>query len=168
MQCANVKCRWVEGLNPPVLGGRFSFAEVRPELWIDTYPALNPRDPPGYGVRCTCIRICISWIEWPSLLGSRRDFLKIHSMGLPENIKRFPQNGKKFVAAQKTEISISADGDFGEMKKTETPSKRLRVGRWLLFLFSVRPKPRDLVCRYGTSRGLWRTERAPNAWADRE
>ena len=29
-----------------------------------------------------------------------------------------------------TEISISADGYFGEMKKTETPSKRWRVGRY--------------------------------------
>ena len=28
-----------------------------------------------------------------------------------------------------TEISISADGDFVEMKKTETPSKIRRVGR---------------------------------------
>ena len=36
----------------------------------------------------------------------------------------------KFVSAQKTEISISADGDFGEMKKTETPSKSRRVGRY--------------------------------------
>ena len=31
-----------------------------------------------------------------------------------------------FDDGQKTEISISADGDFGEMKKTETPSKRRR------------------------------------------
>ena len=31
------------------------------------------------------------------------------------------------VVAQKTEISISADGDFGEMKKMETLSKRRRV-----------------------------------------
>ena len=31
---------------------------------------------------------------------------------------------------QKTEIAISADGDFGEMKKMETPSKRRRVGRY--------------------------------------
>ena len=36
---------------------------------------------------------------------------------------------KKFVDdGQKPEISISAEGDFGEMKKTETPSKSLRVG----------------------------------------
>ena len=32
---------------------------------------------------------------------------------------------------QKTDISISADGDFGEMKKTKkTPSKSRRVGRY--------------------------------------
>ena len=37
-----------------------------------------------------------------------------------KNIKRCPKNGNKSVDAQKTEISISADGDFGEMKKTET------------------------------------------------
>ena len=37
----------------------------------------------------------------------------------------------KFVDAQKTEISVSADGDFGEMKKTETPSKRRRVDRYV-------------------------------------
>ena len=30
---------------------------------------------------------------------------------------------------QSTELSISADGDFGEMKKTKTPSKRRRVRR---------------------------------------
>ena len=35
-----------------------------------------------------------------------------------------------FDDGQKTEISISADGDFGDMKKTETPSKRRRVGRY--------------------------------------
>ena len=35
-----------------------------------------------------------------------------------------PQNGTKVIDAQKTEISISADGDFGETKKTETPSKK--------------------------------------------
>ncbi len=43
-----------------------------------------------------------------------------------------PQNRErtKFIGAQNTEISISADGDFGEMKKTETPSKSRRVGRY--------------------------------------
>ena len=40
-----------------------------------------------------------------------------------------PKTGTKFVGAQKTEISISADGDFGEKKKTDTPSKSRRVGR---------------------------------------
>ena len=34
-----------------------------------------------------------------------------------------------FDDVKKTEISVSADGDFGEMKKTETPSKRRIVGR---------------------------------------
>ncbi len=37
---------------------------------------------------------------------------------------------KKFIGAQNTEISTSADGDFGEMKKIETPSKSRRVGRY--------------------------------------
>ena len=31
-----------------------------------------------------------------------------------------PAMGNKIAGAQKTEMSISADGDFGEMKKTET------------------------------------------------
>ena len=35
-----------------------------------------------------------------------------------------------FDDGQKTEIAISVDGDFGEMKKMETPSKRRRVGRY--------------------------------------
>ena len=39
-----------------------------------------------------------------------------------------PKNGKKI----RREISISADGDFGEMKKTDTPSKSRRVGRYAL------------------------------------
>ena len=43
-------------------------------------------------------------------------------MGLPENIEWCAKNEKKFVDAQKTEISVCADGDFGEMKKT----RRLR------------------------------------------
>ena len=34
---------------------------------------------------------------------------------------------------QKTEILISADGDFGEMKNTGTPSKRRTVG-WHRFV----------------------------------
>ena len=36
-----------------------------------------------------------------------------------------PHKLKQIVDAQKTEISVSADGDFGEMKITETPSKIL-------------------------------------------
>ena len=39
----------------------------------------------------------------------------------------------KFVDAQKTEISVSAEGDFDEMKKTETPSKRQIFGRYVVF-----------------------------------
>ena len=35
---------------------------------------------------------------------------------------------------QKTEISISAAGCFGEMKKTETSSKRRRVGRYAIVI----------------------------------
>ena len=38
--------------------------------------------------------------------------------------------GNKIAGAQKTEMSISADGDFGGMKKTEIPSKSRRVGRY--------------------------------------
>ena len=41
-----------------------------------------------------------------------------------------PRTGTKFVGAQKAGISIYADGDFGEMKKTETPSKSRRVGMY--------------------------------------
>ena len=42
-----------------------------------------------------------------------------------------PKTGTKCIGAQKTaEISISAGGDFGETKKTETPSKSLSVGRY--------------------------------------
>ena len=43
-----------------------------------------------------------------------------------------PKMGTKFVGAQKPEISISADEDFGEMKKTATPSKSRRVGRYAM------------------------------------
>ena len=35
-----------------------------------------------------------------------------------------------FDDGQRKEISISAAGYFGEMKKTETPSKRRRVGKY--------------------------------------
>ena len=41
-----------------------------------------------------------------------------------------PKTGTKLVGAQKTEISISAEGDFGVMKNTKTPSKSRRVGRY--------------------------------------
>ena len=40
------------------------------------------------------------------------------------------KTGKKFVGGQNTDISISADRDYGEMKKTETPSKSRRAGRY--------------------------------------
>ena len=39
---------------------------------------------------------------------------------------------RKNADAQKTDISVSADGYFGEMKKTETPSKSRRVGRYVI------------------------------------
>ncbi len=39
----------------------------------------------------------------------------------------------QFVDAQKTDISVSVEGDFGEMKKTETPSKRQIFGRYVVF-----------------------------------
>ena len=38
-----------------------------------------------------------------------------------------PTTGTKLFGAQKKEISISGDGDFCEMKKTETTSKSRRV-----------------------------------------
>ena len=37
-----------------------------------------------------------------------------------------------FDDGEKTEISISAAGYFSDMKKMETPSKRLRVGRYAI------------------------------------
>ena len=40
------------------------------------------------------------------------------------------KKGKKIADAQKTEISVSEDGDFGELKNMEIPSKRRRVGRY--------------------------------------
>ena len=46
---------------------------------------------------------------------------KILSTGLRKISNDAPKTGTKFVGAQKTEISISADGDVGEMKKTESP-----------------------------------------------
>ena len=42
------------------------------------------------------------------------------------------QSKNIFDDGQKTEMSISADGDFCVLKKTETPSKRRRVGRYAL------------------------------------
>ena len=45
--------------------------------------------------------------------------------------------GTQFVDAQKTEISISAVGDFGEMEKTATPTKSRRVGRYALSALNI-------------------------------
>ena len=59
-------------------------------------------------------------VEW-----RRRPILRLN---LADAHYFFLKNGTKLVDAQKTEISVSADGDFGELKKTETLSKR-RVGR---------------------------------------
>ena len=39
---------------------------------------------------------------------------------------------RKKADAQMTEISVSADRDFGETKMTETPSSIRRVGRYAL------------------------------------
>ena len=43
------------------------------------------------------------------------------------------------VDAQNTDISVSADGDFGEMIKTETPSKRRELAGML--------SPEGRLCR---------------------
>ena len=55
--------------------------------------------------------------------GFRRDFLKSIQRDYRKISNDAPKTGTKFIGAQNTEISISADGDFGEMKKKETPSK---------------------------------------------
>ena len=46
--------------------------------------------------------------------------LLIHSTGLPENTKMKPRKAN-ILSVLKRRISITADGDFGEIKKTETP-----------------------------------------------
>ena len=43
---------------------------------------------------------------------------------------------KAIVDAQKAEISVSAEGYFGEMQKTDTPSKIRRIG-WFAFTWSL-------------------------------
>ena len=77
-------------------------------------------------------RRSLSWtasniIEWPTSFGFRLDVLNSFNR-ITENDA--PRTGTKFVCSHKTDISISADWDFGEMKKTETPSKSRRVGRY--------------------------------------
>ena len=52
-----------------------------------------------------------------------------------------PKNRGGGFDARKTQISVSADGDFGEMKKTETPSKRRRL----------RPKDGDSIQKTETA-----------------
>ena len=81
----------------------------------------------------------LSWrasniIEWPTSLGFRHDFLKSIQRYYRKISNDAAKTGPKFVGAQKTEISISADVDFAEMKKTETPSKSRRVGRYVKVL----------------------------------
>ena len=46
------------------------------------------------------------------------------------HVNSYVKRGTKFADAQKTEISVYEDGDFGELKNTEIPSKRRRVGRY--------------------------------------
>ena len=52
-----------------------------------------------------------------------------------------------FDDGQKTEISISAAGYFGEMKNTETPSKKLRVGRYTIAITDRRNALNDFPRR---------------------
>ena len=87
---------------------------------------LNAHDAPGYGYYCSFFVFRAFGDQLRLVLVS---ILLIHSTGSRENVNLCHKNGTKFADAQKTEISVSADGDFGEMKKTETPSKRRRVGR---------------------------------------
>ena len=69
-------------------------------------------------------------------IGSHRGLFNPFN-GMTETYQTIPQKtGTKFVGAQKTEISISADGDFGQLKKTETPSKSRRVGRYASSYFT--------------------------------
>ena len=56
----------------------------------------------------------VAWYRCAFLKSIRRGYRKISNDA--------PKTGTKFVGAQKTEISVSADGDFGEMKK----KRRLR------------------------------------------
>ena len=53
-----------------------------------------------------------------------------------------------FDDGQKTEISISAAGYFSEMKKTETPSKRRRVGRYAIAIADRHNARNDFSRRY--------------------
>ena len=61
------------------------------------------------------------------------------------------KNGTKLGDAQKTGISVSADGYFGDLKKTETPSKRRRVGRLVFgrrrYRYAVESEARDIQAR---------------------
>ena len=92
------------------------------------------------------IFLCISSIRWPTSFGSHLAY--IHPFGgisLPENINWCQTNLTQFVDAEHTDISVSADGDFGEMKKTETPSKSRRIGRYApRSAYSIHPRWMDL------------------------
>ena len=96
------------------------------------YESVGLRAPyiPMYEHHQAATRICCApqaLLVWPNNLfkSIQRDYRKISNDAL--------KTGTKLVVAQKTEISISADGDFSEIKKTETPSKSRRVGRYALY-----------------------------------
>ena len=52
-----------------------------------------------------------------------------------------------FDDGQKTEISISAAGYFGEMKNSETPSKRRRFGRYAIAIADCHDSRNDFSRR---------------------
>ena len=98
----------------------------RAAIVMTTYPSvLNPHDAPSYG-HYFFFFVSLAYVDPHHLV--LIPILLIHSTGLLENINLcHHKNLTKFIDAQNTDISVSADGDFGEMKKTETPSKG--VGR---------------------------------------
>ena len=60
-----------------------------------------------------------------------------------------------FDYGQKTEISISEAGYFGEMKKTETPSTRWRVGRYAIAIADRQNARNDFSRRECLSSTSW-------------
>ena len=75
--------------------------------------------------------LCISCIEKHTSLGSHRDVLKINPFnGITGKYQMMPPNGKNPLMLKYGDFNIRGrPGDFGSMKKTETPSKRPRVAR---------------------------------------